>query len=605
MAIDVSYKYAANDMACSKITFDSDYMVMKADQRAYQFIYEEYARFDKLIADEDVDKFYRFINDEEASDDKFIIVRVRRKDGDYRLCLIYVLKRKIPINDTYYTEIELRDLVTLNNRYKKMDLDVRKYRSYLGMIPEYFFEYNPSTQEFALFSYKGFRSENIEKAPIDEVYNNAVKNGYVTGENISKLQLLFEKIRNCEESFTVELETSICRKGEMSEELSFHGQVMYHNNELARVIGIASMVSRIGKATSGAAYGADAAEKDSATGLLNKRAMTEFVKNKIRYYNETGKKEEFWLVICDIDYFKNVNDTYGHLFGDEVIYRFAQTIRTWVSDKGVVGRIGGDEFMIMLEHTDLTELRSILIGIREELEWAFQNKAQDYRFTTSIGVAKYPKDAEDYERLFKIADKALYIAKEKGRDRFIIYTKELHGELADEQDGVYTAHVPVEMKPLAKAELAANLILLLSKAGRQMIPHVLNEIIEHLNIHGISIFERNSEDKLELSLSAGKYESEIGDVSEIMDDKYFNLFDENGINLIHNVKEFEIHCPRMYDYWVEHGICSTLQFMMGTKEHADAVISFDIFGVHRRKWSENDIDTLYMIVKFIGNTLES
>ncbi len=605
MAVDVSYKYAANDMACSKITFDSDYMVMKADQRAYQFIYEEYARFDKLIADEDVDKFYRFINDEDASDDKFIIVRVRRKDGDYRLCLIYVLKRKIPINDTYYTEIELRDLVTINNRYKKMDLDVRKYRSYLGMIPEYFFEYNPKTQEFALFSYKGFRSENVEKAPIDEVYDNAVKNGYVTGENISKLQLLFEKIRNCEESFTVEFETSICRKGEMSEELSFHGQVMYHNNELARVIGIASMVSRIGKATSGAAYGSDAAEKDSATGLLNKKAMTEFVNSKIRYYNETGKKEDFWLVICDIDYFKNVNDTYGHLFGDEVIYRFAQTIRTWVSDKGVVGRIGGDEFMIMLEHTDLTELRSILIGIREELEWAFQNKAQDYRFTTSIGVSKYPKDAVDYERLFKIADKALYIAKEKGRDRFIIYTKELHGELADEQDGIYTAHVPVEMKPLAKAELAANLILLLSKAGRQMIPHVLNEIIEHLNIHGISIFERNSEDKLELSLSAGKYESEIGDVSEIMDDKYFNLFDENGINLIHNVKEFEIHCPRMYDYWVEHGICSTLQFMMGTKEHADAVISFDIFGVHRRKWSENDIDTLYMIVKFIGNTLES
>lgn len=604
MAIDVSYKYAANDMVCSKITFDSDYVVVKADQRAYQFIYEEYARFDRLIADEDVERFYKFINDEEASDDKFIIVKVRRKNGDYRLCTIYVLKRKIPANNTYHTEIELKDLVTLNNRYKKMELDVRKYRSYLGMIPEYFFEYNPSTGDFSLFNYRGFRSDNIEKAHIDEVYDNVIKNQYVTGENIAKFDLLFEKIRNCEDSFTVDLETSMCRKGEISEELSFHGQVLYHNNELARVIGIVSQISRIGKATSGAAYGNDAAEKDSATGLLNKKAMNEFVDRKIRYYNESGKNDNFWLVICDIDYFKNVNDTYGHLFGDEVIYRFAQTIRTWVGDKGVVGRIGGDEFMIMLEHTDLTELRSILIGIREELEWAFQNKAQDYRFTTSIGVAEYPKDAKDYEKLFKIADKALYIAKEKGRDRFIIYTKELHGELAEDQDGVYKAHVPIELKPLAKAELAANLILLLSKAGRQMIPHVLNELIEHLNIHGISIFERNAEDKLELSFSAGKYEMDIGNISGLMDDKYFGLFDDNGINMIHNVKEFEISCPRMYDYWVEHGICSTLQFVIGAKEHAGALISFDIFGAHRRKWSENDIDTLYLIVKFIGNTLE-
>lgn len=605
MAIDLSYKWDANDMACSKITLDSDYMCVKADQRAYQFIYEDYTRFDKLIVSEDVEKFYEFMNDCDAPAEKFITVRLRRRDGCYRPCIILALQRNIPANNSFYTEIELRDMVTLSNRYKKLDLDVKKYRSYMGMIPEYFFEYNPMTHHFSLFAYSGFRSDNIAKGSIDEIYNNAIEKEYVKGENVEKFKLLFDKIRSCEESFTIELETSMCSRGEISEPFSFHGQVMNHDNKLARVIGIASHVSRIGKATSGASYGSDEGDKDPATGILNKRAMTEFVTGKIRHYNNTENKEKFWLVICDIDYFKNVNDTYGHLFGDEVIYRFARTISTWIGDKGVVGRIGGDEFMIMMEYTDVAELRATLKGIRAELEWAFQKKARDYRFTTSMGVAEYPKDADDYEKLFKIADKALYIAKEKGRDRFIIYTKELHGELEEQPDGMYTAHAYIEMKPVEKMNLAANLIGLLAKGGREMVSHVLGELIDKMNIHGISIFERDASGRLMPSMSEGKYNIPPGDISKGMDDKYFSLFDENGINVINNVNGTEIQCPIMYDYWTEHDICSTIQFIIGTREHADAIISFDIFGAHKRKWSSNDINLLYLIMKFVGNALET
>lgn len=605
MAIDLNYKWDKNDMACSKITLDSDYMCVKADQRAYQFIYEDYIRFDKLIVEEDVQRFYEFMNDCDAPAEKFVMVRLRRKDGCYRICLIFALQRRIPVNNTFHTEIELRDLVTLSNRYKKLDLDVKKYRSYMGMIPEYFFEYNPHTQDFSLFSYRGFRAENIAKDSIDSVYNNALEKEYVKGDNIEKFQMLFDKIRRCEESFTIELETSLCSRGEISEVFSFHGQVMNHDNKLARVIGIVSHVSRIGKATSKAAYGEDSSDKDPATGILNKKAIAEFVNNKIRYYNESDKKEEFWLVICDIDYFKNVNDTYGHLFGDEVIYRFARTISTWVGDRGVVGRIGGDEFMIMLEQSDVSELRALLKGIRAELEWAFQKKAKDYRFTTSMGVAKYPSDADDYEKLFKTADKALYIAKEKGRDRFIIYTKELHGDLEEQKDGMYTAHVYVDMKPVEKMDLAANLIELLAHGGRDMISYVMGELIDKLNIHGISIFERDSSDKLVLTMSEGRYNVPIGDISDRMNEKYFNLFNEDNINIVNNVNGTAILCPMMYDYWTAHDICSTLQFAIGTRERADAVISFDIFGEHKRKWSTNDINLLYLIMKFVGNALES
>lgn len=77
---EIDFRHAVNDMACSIITFDSNYIVVKADQRAYQFVYEEYTRFDKLIADDDVERFYRYIENEDAPSEQFVVVRMRRRD---------------------------------------------------------------------------------------------------------------------------------------------------------------------------------------------------------------------------------------------------------------------------------------------------------------------------------------------------------------------------------------------------------------------------------------------------------------------------------------------------------------------------------------------
>lgn len=74
-------------------------------------------------------------------------------------------------------------------------------------------------------------------------------------------------------------------------------------------------------------------------------------------------------------------------------------------------------------------------------------------------------------------------------------------------------------------------------------------------------------------MTAGRYNMSVGDISDIMDSRYLELFNANGINQIHNVKECEIHCPEMYDFWKDHEICSTLQFMIGSNEHVMGIVS--------------------------------
>ena len=99
--------------------------------------------------------------------------------------------------------------------------------------------------------------------------------------------------------------------------------------------------------------------------------------------------------------------------------------------KGIPARIGGDEFMMVLEDIkDELELRNILRVVRSGFQWLYPDKLKGIHFGCSIGVAMYPQDARDYDTLVNIADNALYLAKAKGKNRYIIYDIYKHGELS-------------------------------------------------------------------------------------------------------------------------------------------------------------------------------
>ena len=167
---------------------------------------------------------------------------------------------------------------------------------------------------------------------------------------------------------------------------------------------------------------------DEMTGIMNKQAIKDYAEQLTKEY----PRKSFYFCLMDIDHFKSVNDTFGHMCGDEVIIDVAHIIRDCVGNNGVVGRIGGDEFMLVLDHVhDKPRAREVLACIRETVESKYKQYKGSLDITVSIGSSFYPEFSSDYDEMFHLTDKMLYRAKTKGRNRYIIYTPEVHGKVSD------------------------------------------------------------------------------------------------------------------------------------------------------------------------------
>lgn len=162
----------------------------------------------------------------------------------------------------------------------------------------------------------------------------------------------------------------------------------------------------------------DSVVRDSLTGVYNRRFLDERFAAEFAY--AVRHKTELSILLMDIDYFKKVNDTYGHLAGDAVLREFGRTLIAQVRTEDIPARYGGEEFAVLARGIDLAH--SMQFG--ERLRRAFERcevatGGHVLRFTASIGVATLApgKPVESLERLIAIADAAVYKAKRSGRNR--------------------------------------------------------------------------------------------------------------------------------------------------------------------------------------------
>ncbi|ACN15321.1 signal transduction family protein (GGDEF domain protein) [Desulforapulum autotrophicum HRM2] len=151
---------------------------------------------------------------------------------------------------------------------------------------------------------------------------------------------------------------------------------------------------------------------DQLTGLFNRRKLDEMLSRELIRSRRYGNS--FGLIMVDIDFFKTVNDTHGHQIGDQVLQRFADQLKQGVREVDVLGRWGGEEFLIICPET----IKDYLILLAEKLRIAVQSIAVPGvgEKTASFGVTVYEK-GDNLDTLVDKVDKALYLAKEKGRNR--------------------------------------------------------------------------------------------------------------------------------------------------------------------------------------------
>lgn len=163
------------------------------------------------------------------------------------------------------------------------------------------------------------------------------------------------------------------------------------------------------------------ADTDQLTDLYNKMATERMIKE---YIEGEGKNSTSMLFLIDVDNFKKINDTMGHAFGDKVLSQLGHQIRAWFRVNDIVGRIGGDEFMIFVKDIkNPSVIEKEGARIMQFFEGFSVGEYTKYSPTASVGGAVYPNDASDFESLYKAADIAVYEAKKEGKNRVAFYGK--------------------------------------------------------------------------------------------------------------------------------------------------------------------------------------
>jgi diguanylate cyclase (GGDEF)-like protein len=158
--------------------------------------------------------------------------------------------------------------------------------------------------------------------------------------------------------------------------------------------------------------------QDSLSGLYNHSTTTHFLKSAIAESNYSGKP--FCMVMVDLDHFKNINDTYGHVVGDQVIVGISQLFSHRLRSTDIVGRYGGEEFAIIMPNTTSETAALVVERLRKDYEQvAFSVNDTYFHSTFSAGIAQW-QFGDRIETLRERSDQALYAAKQKGRNTFCI-----------------------------------------------------------------------------------------------------------------------------------------------------------------------------------------
>ncbi len=171
----------------------------------------------------------------------------------------------------------------------------------------------------------------------------------------------------------------------------------------------------------------ESALKDSLTGLYNRRFLQEYTETLIA--GVLRREKAVGLIMCDLDFFKQVNDLYGHSIGDMVLKETSNVLRKCIRTADLVIRFGGEEFLVLMLDINEGETSNVAEKIRETMENT-RIKVSDgtIKKTISLGISEFPSDTESFWQAIKFADVALYKAKEAGRNKIVRFNKEMWTE---------------------------------------------------------------------------------------------------------------------------------------------------------------------------------
>lgn len=504
---------------------------------------------------------------------------LKNSDGEYRLNLVKLtaFEGEPVLRNIDIEMVDIDSVVEVN--YRICD-DISRERVIMGLTGEYVFTYSELTGDIKIVRYEASSREVIVRLPLDE-WREYMADGRVAMEDMVELDSLINCIRTYMSDFCVKLTTSMRTLGKVMEKVKFIGTVYTkytgENIVTGRIV-LADGVNSRGNIVEVV----DELTMDSLTKVYNKKTITEYASRLVK--QDTVNRIS--IAILDIDYFKQVNDRYGHLYGDKVLTRVAKKLKEVVGEDGVVGRIGGDEFMIVLKGiNDDYALRGILRAIRTQVKWEFKNDYENFQVTTSIGVAFSPNNGHDYEELFKKADFCLYVAKEKGRDRYVFFRDEIHRESyqnsLNKKDKIIN-----DGREMRELRYLTDIMVQYNHDKKAAVMAMLEHMLSMYKIDNISIYKGKD---LKNIVSVGTPIKSESDMSYIDTDGFKILMGDKTYIASSFINKNQDVAPEFVDEMRRRGIHSTIQCFIGTKDDVKGLLTINRMKA-ASQWAEYEIE---------------
>lgn len=543
-----------------KIVMKQDtYDILTADTGFYAFMDNSrlYFSFIKLVAEEDVQMFVNYV---EACEKDSFILRLVAVDGS--IVPYYAnIEQGIVQGQLQLTLIDIAKLIGVQEEINsRLDIQMKL----LELYGDDLFIYYPHTDEVKLITKYNIAPE--DRCMSLEAFEGFLKR-HVEQDKYEDIAEFVMAIRTGSRYFTLYLEGNVINGDQEANYTVIKGASIYEEGE--RVVSTGYIHSSM-EQTSG---NIRKAELDSLTGVLSKGEITDLATRVI----DVEKRQNVSIAIVDVDYFKKVNDIYGHMVGDDVLKKVAAIMTDEVGNSGVVGRIGGDEFFILYyDAYDLETARERLRSIKNTVKVRFpENTENKPAISLSMGCAAYPKDADNYNDLFALADFALYRAKEKGRNRYIIYDKEKHGSLAEIHKSAKLATRINSRGDMSRGDILC--VIMERVFSREVYPldKLLDDYIENFQLQRITIFDAEKGKVLYMAGSKVPAKEVIEETQGYIQGDFWQkkyVYDDVVINDISIIEEKD---KISYEMMKKQGIISCIHIKFRDKNGLRCILSLE------------------------------
>ena len=315
---------------------------------------------------------------------------------------------------------------------------------------------------------------------------------------------------------------------------------------------------------------------DPLTGILSRSYAMQFVRSLI------DEKKPFTFAMLDLDNFKFINDSFGHGAGDTVLSTVAASLAAYTEGFGLVGRFGGDELLLIdLRNTGADDKRAFFGSLYDDSgvlrrQMDFENGSS--YITATTGAASYPEDAEDFDELFVLIDKMLYLGKSRGRNCYSVYDPEKHKDIEITKiasRGIYTVMNRIRNDAETAADFSGKL--------HAVMPFV-SEVLQIKDLYYVR------EDGMMRAVKDSSFEADAGDIERLGTE---DLFFDNQLETV------EKNSPVFYSALKAGGFESA---MTARIRKNDKTCGYLVCAVKRkyRIWQENECAVLYYLAQLLA-----